>query len=146
MMDGVLLLSMVYAAIGLGLSAVAHVLAVAGIEIGGTTLSWAMHAGIFPLWVPVALAGSKMSRRAPGKDHWEATMSGCPAWMRYMAQGFFFYSVVIFMSVALYMMIFPADARSGILLVRCAFSAVWMMFYSVGLAIVTSAFLQGLYP
>jgi hypothetical protein len=44
------------------------------------------------------------------------------------------------------MTIFPADAQNGVLLERCAFSAVWMMFYSVGLAIVTSAFLQGLCP
>lgn len=146
MTDGVLLPAMVYAAVGLGLSVVVHALSFAGVEIGGTTLFWVMHAGIFPLWAPVALAGGKMRRRAPDKDHWESTMSGCPAWMRYMAQGFFVYGGVVCVSAALCMAILPPDAQNGILLGRCAFSAVWMIFYSVGLAIVTSAFLQGLYP
>jgi hypothetical protein len=34
-----------------------------------------------------------MSRRAPDKDVWDATMSGCPAWMRWMTSGFLIYSL-----------------------------------------------------
>jgi hypothetical protein len=147
MTDGVLLLSIIYAAIGLVLSLIMHLLSFAGFQsadIGG--FFWALHAGLFPLWLPVGLAATKMTRRASDKDFWEATLSGCPAWMRYITYGIFAYALVIMFLISIYMVIVGADAPGSGLLGLRVFSAVWMFFYGVGLATLTSAFRQGLYP
>jgi hypothetical protein len=46
---------MVYAAGGLALSLVVHILSFFGIALSGNTLFIGLHVGIFPLWLPVVL-------------------------------------------------------------------------------------------
>ena len=75
MVDALLLPLMAYAALGLLLSLVVHVLSFAGIQAGGTGLFFALHVGIFPLWLPVMLLANKMSRGARRKDFWKAALS-----------------------------------------------------------------------
>src|SRR5262245_28520959 len=98
MLTKVLLLPlMAYAAVGLALSLAAHLLAYADIQLGGTGLFFALHAGIFPLWFAAILMAGRMTggvkwnvrwggarRRAGTGDNrrsrevWNAIMAECP--------------------------------------------------------------------
>ena len=97
---------MVYAAAGLhsGVPAV-HLLSFGGIQVGGQPLFFALHVGIFPLWIPVVWISTKLMGGMPRQNswsfgysgnYWKPMLSGCPAWMRYMTYGFFIYALVNF--------------------------------------------------
>ena len=142
MVDALLLPLMAYAALGLLLSLVVHVLSFVGIQAGGTGLFFALHVGIFPLWLPVMLLANKMSGGAR-RNFWKAALSGCPVWMKYMTYGFFIYALVNF---ALFVVMMPTGKQNGgapPASVWHGFSGHWMAFYSAGLAIVTSAYRRG---
>ena len=139
-----LLLLIVYAAAGLLLSLAVHLLSFAGIQPGGIALFFGLHAGIFPLWVPVVLIAQKMTNGAAKKDFWKVAMSGCPAWMKYMTYGFFIYAIVNFV---IFIVIAPTGRQSGGVppsSVWHGFSGHWMAFYSAGLAVVTTAYRRGI--
>ena len=134
---------MIYAACGLALSLVVHVLSFFGAAPGGETLFTALDLGIFPLWVPVVLIARKMSGGAMRRmDFWKMAMSGCPPWMRYMTYGFFIYAVINWAIFVLPMMSQPRP--SGAERALHGFSGHWMVFYSAGLAIVTTSYRRGL--
>jgi hypothetical protein len=141
---------MAYAAVGLVSSLTAHLLALAGYQPGGNALFFALHVGIFPLWLPVMFIAMKMMRGmrptgwASGHQFWKATMSGCPPWMKYMTYGFLFYAIANF---AVFIM-FPMPTGKPVsgeppASVWRGFSGHWMVFYSAGLAILTSAYRRG---
>jgi len=143
MVNALLLPLMAYAAVGLVLSMVVHLLSFMGTQAGGMGLFVALHVGIFPLWLPVVLLANKMSGGARRKDLWKAALSGCPAWMKYMTYGFFIYAFVNF---ALFLATAPTGKPNGgapPASVWHGFSGHWMAFYSAGLAIVTSAYRRG---
>jgi len=138
---------MVYAACGLILSLIVHVLSFFGIAIGGQALFFGLHGGIFPLWLPVVLIAQRMASGARRKDFWKIALSGCPPWMKYMTYGFFIYALVNF---ALFLALsvqhsqpkqFGADVPAFVV---HGFSGHWMAFYSAGLAILTTAYRRGI--
>jgi hypothetical protein len=148
---------MAYAALGLALSLAAHLLAYAGIQLGGQELFFALHVGIFPLWIPVVLLAGRMSGGRSGStmwwgyrrswEFWNTMLADCPAWMRYMAFGFLAYAMVNFILFMVLSVSLPPSAghRGGPpSLVWRGFSGHWMAFYSMGLAIVTAAYRRGL--
>lgn len=141
----VLLLSlMVYATAGLLLSLSAHLLAYAGHQPGGNALFFGLHAGIFPLWIPVVLIGRRMTRGAPTKDFWKIATSGCPVWMKYMTYGLFGYAMINFL---LFIVSAPTGSHGAgppPPAVWRGFSGHWMAFYSAGLAVVTTAYRRGI--
>ena len=138
---------MIYAACGLVLSLAAHILSMFGVQFG-TSLFFALHVGIFPLWIPVVLLSMKMTAGASRKDAWNMMLSGCPRWMRYMTRGFFIYAIVNF---AVFFVLTatghgPTKQASGDppAVVLHGFSGHWMAFYSAGLAVLTTAYRRGL--
>jgi hypothetical protein len=137
---------MVYAACGLVLSLAAHILSLFGVEFG-TTLFFALHVGIFPLWIPVVFLSMKMASGTSRKDFWKAALSGCPPWMRYMTRGFFIYAIVNF-AIFFFLTVGHPSARqasgSPSAVELHGFSGHWMAFYSAGLAILTTAYRRGL--
>jgi hypothetical protein len=141
---------MIYAACGLVLSLAVHLLSLAGLQPpGGNALFVALHVGIFPMWLPVILIMMKLTtgmRPSFGwhRDYWKVLFSGCPAWMRYMTNGFFIYAIVNFV---VFMMIGPTGKHIGgdpPTSVWRGFSGHWMVFYSAGLAIFTTAYQRGI--
>ena len=144
-MDALLPPLMVYAACGLVLSLIVHVLSWFGIELGGTKLFFALHIGIFPLWIPVVFIGRQMVGSGMRRgDFWKAALSGCPLWMKYMTYGFFGYAIFNF---ALFAMNAPTGPKLGVdvpATVVHGFSGHWMAFYSAGLAVLTTAYRRGL--
>jgi hypothetical protein len=135
---------MLYAACGLVLSLIVHILSIFGLEVGGTRLFFALHVGIFPLWIPAVFISMRMTSGASRRDFWKVAFSGCPPWMKYMTYGFFGYAVLNFVFFA---MNAPTGPKLGVdvpaTVVR-GFSGHWMAFYSAGLAILTTAYRRGL--
>jgi hypothetical protein len=140
----VLLLLILYAACGLMLSLAAHLLALAGHPPGGNALFFALHIGIFPLWIPVVLISMKMMNGVRRQDYWEVALAGCPPWMKYMTYGFFAYAVINF---AIFVILVPKGkppvGGAPPPEVWHGFSGHWMLFYSAGLAILTGVYLRG---
>ena len=139
---------MAYAACGLVLSLAVHLLALAGVQVGGNALFFGLHAGIFPLWLAVVLIAMKLTNgmRLTGMrlDYWKVVFSGCPAWMRYMTYGFFIYALVNF---AIFFYVAPVGKQIGGVppaSVWRGFSGHWMVFYAAGLAILTTAYRRGI--
>jgi hypothetical protein len=137
---------MLYAAIGLIASFVVHALTFFGVTLGGNPLFVTLHVAIFPLWFIVVTIAMKTMAGMSRKDSWKAALSGCPAWMRYMTNGFFIYALVNFLIFFLTSM---ANAPHGVKLdtpspeIWRGFSGHWMAFYSAGLAIATTAYRRG---
>lgn len=147
---------MVYAAIGLVLSLAVHLLSFWGIQPGGSMLFFGLHIGIFPLWIPVVLIGNALTGGMPGQNSWSvgysrnswgawnSMFSGCPAWMKYMTYGFGIYAVVNFL---IFVAIAPSGKTAGgapSAVVWHGFSGHWMLFYSAGLAMITTAYRRGI--
>jgi hypothetical protein len=143
---------MAYAACGLALSLAAHLLALSGRPLGGNSLFFALHVGIFPLWIPVVFismkitSGMRLQGRMFGmrKEYREALFSGCPPWMKYMTYGFFIYAIVNFVIFVLFGSTGKPVAGEPPSSVWRGFSGHWMVFYSAGLAILTTAYRKGL--
>jgi hypothetical protein len=138
---------MAYAACGLVLSLAVHLLSFAGLQLGGNVLFFGLHIGIFPLWLPVVLISMKLTNGMKSglrRDYWKVIFSGCPAWMRYMTDGFFIYALVNF---AIFFIGAPTGKQVGgdpPSSVWRGFSGHWMLFYSAGLAVVTTAYRRGI--
>jgi hypothetical protein len=138
---------MAYAAVGLVLSLVVHVFSFFGPPPGGEALFFALHVGIFPLWIPVVFISMKLTSGIQSRNSWKAwnaTLSGCPDWLKYMTYGFFIYAIVNFVIFAV---IAPTGKPHGDAppdIVWKGFSGHWMLFYCAGLATLTTAYRRGL--
>jgi hypothetical protein len=146
MTQALLLPLMVYAACGLALSLVVHILSFFGLALGGNWLFTTLHVGIFPLWLPVVLIAQKMTSGTTRRDFWNAAFSGCPPWMKYMTYGFLGYAILNFVIFTFLIPAHPPPRQAGAppAAVVHGFSGHWMAFYSAGLAIVTTAYRRGL--
>ena len=129
---------MVLAAAGLALSICAHLAAVLGIPLPGGNAVFALHVGIFVVWLPAVLVSTRTSRFANRKDFWKTALSGCPLWMRRSLYVLFAYAIlnfVFFMATGAHSGT-SGDASSSE--VR-GFSGHWMVFYGAAFAILFSA-------
>ena len=127
------------AACGLCLSIIVHGLAVAGTPIPGGKLVWALHGGVFVVWLPAVLVAMRAAPGVDRKDLWKLTLAGCPRWMQVALRVLFGYAVVNFV-------LFIAAAPRGVqrpgddpppAVVR-GFSGHWMVFYGAAFAILYS--------
>lgn len=126
---------MLLAALGFILSVAAHLMALAGLEMPGGEQVWALHVGIFVVWIPAVLVSIRVTRNTSRKDFWKVVFSGCPAWMRTAFYVLFAYALLNF-----FLFVFR-DSRTGNSLseeVR-GFSGHWMIFYGAAFAILYSA-------
>jgi hypothetical protein len=124
----------VAAGIGLALSVVVHLTAVAGIPnpLGGA--AWILHPGIFVVWLPAVLASRALTRDAKQGDFWRVVLPGCPPRMRYLVYGFLGYAVVNF---AMFILGLYGDRDDQFASLR-GFSGHWMVFYVAALAMLSS--------
>jgi hypothetical protein len=130
---------MLIAAAGLVLSVAAHCMSLAGIANPGSGLVWALHVGIFVVWIPAVLVSLRPSRQTIRKDFWKTALAGCPVWMRRSFYGLFIYAIinfVIFMATTANQpkpQMGPASAA-----VIRGFSGHWMVFYGAAFALLYS--------
>jgi hypothetical protein len=130
----------VLSVVGLVLSIVAHCCGLLGLPqpLGGAT--WALHIGIFIVWIPVVLISLRLTQDFKRRDFWKAALRGCPNWMRWMTYASFIYAVINFVTFA---MAAPnghqvPNAPAPAIVFR-GFSGHWMAFYSAALEILYSA-------
>jgi len=121
------------AALGLGLSLLAHFAALLGFDVPASTMG--LHIGIFVVWLPTVLVANATTKDFPRKDYWAAALRGCPTWMKYMVNAFFAYGLLNF---ALFILSAPGRGAAASTVIR-GFSGHWMIFYSTALAVMYSA-------
>jgi hypothetical protein len=146
-MQALVVLGMIYAASGLAISLVSHVLSIFGYTPGGQTLFFALHIGIFPVFgFMMLLYGQRMLATTDRRAAEELMLSGCPRWMRLMVRGFTIYTGVNFAIFILLMMV-RGDPNTGNGVppeVWRGFSGHWMLFYAVPLAALTTVYTKGI--
>jgi len=121
------------AAGGLLLSMVVHICALAGIPNPLGKDAWALHIGIFVVWIPAVMSSHSMTRNARPKDAWKVTFGNCPPWMRYLTNSCWAYAIINFLIFAIL-----SDKRDESSVFR-GFSGHWMAFYSAAMSILYSA-------
>ena len=131
----------VLAAIGLILSLIVHLSALVGIDLGLGQAVWALHIGVFVVWLPtVSLVTIKTTGDFRRLDFWKAALRGCPDWMRKMTYGFFGYAVVNFIIFIFLTVNHPGSHSNEAAPVTLrGFSGHWMAFYSIALAALYSS-------
>jgi hypothetical protein len=131
------------AALGFVLSVAAHIAAITGSPIRFGNAVWALHVGIFIVWLPTVLVAYRLTRGASRKDFWKIAMVGCPKWMRtalYIIFGYAILNFVLFMATAPSHP--PPQGDPPPEVVR-GFSGHWMIFYGAAFAILYSASVIG---
>jgi hypothetical protein len=130
----------VLAVIGLILSLVAHTFALFGLPQPLGPVAWALHIGIFVVWIPAVLAARRLDPKLKDRGSWKVVLRGCPVWMRRVTAVFFVYALVNFLWV--WINLFLGGAGGGANAppeVFRGFSGHWMLFYSTAAAILYSA-------
>jgi hypothetical protein len=128
---------MLLAALGFILSVAAHLTALAGLEIPGGEDVWALHMGIFVVWIPTVLVSMRATRNSSRRDSWKVVLSGCPPWMRtalYVLLGYALLNFFLFVYRGASHI--PGNHLSDE--VR-GFSGHWMIFYAAAFATLYSA-------
>jgi len=130
---------MALAAVGLVLSLAVHIASLAGIALFGNA-AFALHVGIFAVWLPAMFVLQQHTPAVNRKDLWKVALRGCPPWMRLLTYGFFAYAFVNFM----YFFVVTAGAGSkhsgpaDDATLR-GFSGHWMAFYAAAMSIFYSS-------
>ena len=125
---------MLLAGLGLMLSIVAHVMALAGMELPGGKLVWTLHMGIFVVWIPTVLVSIRTTRYTNSKDFWKLALSGCPVWMRKAFYVLFAYAILNFILFMFTTMNGPQSVGDAPPSAVRGFSGHWMIFYGAAFA------------
>jgi hypothetical protein len=130
---------MILAALGFILSVTAHCVSLAGVQLPGGGLVWALHAGIFVVWLPAVLVSAKVARYGKQRDFWKTVLAACPVWMRRGLYGLFAYAIInfaIFMVTTSHQMKSQAGAAPPSVI--RGFSGHWMVFYGAAFVLLYS--------
>ena len=120
---------MILAGIGLALSMLAHLMAIAGMALPGGQLVWMLHVGLFVVWIPTVLISLRATRFSSRKDFWKIALSGCPGWMKkalYLLMGYAVLNFILFIATTANG---PKPAGDVSPSVIRGFSGHWMVFY-----------------
>jgi len=107
---------------------------------------WALHIGIFVVWIPTVLLARRFTRGVNRKDFWKIALIGCPKWMRQALYVIFGYAILNFLYFFA-MTVNRPPSRGGDTppeVVR-GFSGHWMVFYGAAFATLYSAYVVGYY-
>ena len=150
MLDLLLLPLIVYAACGLALSLIVHLVTLFDVKPGPEelllVLSLAAYIGALLLWIPVGLIMIRMTgimgawRLGSDLSVWHAAVAQSPRWMRYMTYALFGYAIITLAILVLA----PAWDGNAPRIFSQGVSGHWMLLYSAGLAILTTAYRRGL--
>jgi len=123
------------ALVGLALSLRVHANAWQG--VAPPKGAWALHVGIFIVWLPAILALRPLNRDVKSGDAWRVALRGAPAWTPVVLQCLTVYAVANF---GLFMYQSPPRGTSpDEALVARGFSGHWLLFYGAGAAMLYSA-------
>jgi hypothetical protein len=85
-MEALLTPFMWLAALGLVLSIIVHASAVIGVTSPLGSGAWALHGGIFVVWLPAVVVVHRSTQESKQRDSWKVALRGCPEWMRRLIQ------------------------------------------------------------
>ena len=125
----------VLAAAGFCVSLLVHLAAWAG--IAPPTAAWALHIGIFVIWLPAVFASQRLTKDFKQREFWTAALRGAPPWASTALKWLTGYALVNFL-----LFIFQTTQASGApsaALEARGFSGHWMIFYGAGAAVLYSA-------
>lgn len=127
-------------AAGLLASVVVHLCALAGVANPFGPYAWALHIGIFVVWLPAVLVMNRLTANVAFKqnDLWKVALAGCPPWMRRMVYGFFIYAFVNFALFFALSTRLPKNRVPQAMQLR-GFSGHWMAFYAAAWALLYAA-------
>jgi len=122
---------MLIAGVGFLLSLIAHLVALFGKSIPGGGLVWALHVGIFMVWIPAILISKGKLDHVPAQRQLDAVIAECPGWMRRAIKILFAYAIVNFLLFIISTTGHPRPTGSAPAAVIRGFSGHWMIFYSM---------------
>ncbi len=125
------------AALGLAASLVVHLCAVLGMPNPLGSAAWALHIGIFAVWIPAVIVFQRMTRDSRRADFWKDALRGCPNWMKVLTLVFFLYALGNFAWFFFKTVGTPPSETPESAVFR-GFSGHWMAFYSAAMAILYS--------
>lgn len=139
MLNALLLPLMSLAAVGFVLSATAHLLALFGMQMPGGKAVWALHIGLFVVWIPTVFISQQATRFGTQRDGWKLALAGCPRWMRNGLFGLFGYAILNFV---VFLITVPKGSmqvgNTAPPTVVRGFSGHWMVFYAGAFAVLYS--------
>lgn len=121
------------AACGLALSIIGHVSVLVGLPSLLGQYSNYLFFGIFVVWLPTVFVATSLAKDFKQKDFWNATLRGCPNWMKYTVYFFFGYAIFNFILCAV------ITAKGGSTCIDIESSGHPMAFYSMAMAVLYSA-------
>ena len=128
-------LFMAIAAFGFVASVIAHLLALAHGPIPGGEKIFALHAGIFIVWIPAVMLMGTLTKGARRSDIWKIGLMGCPRWVKPALTALGAYVAVnFFRGIAMQ----HREGDDFLERVRL-FSGHWIIFYAIATAIMYSA-------
>jgi hypothetical protein len=130
-------------AIGFILSVAAHIRSIQGIPLPGGKAVWALHAGIFVVWIPTVIVSIPFTRGAKRKDFWKITLIGCPKWMRQALYVVFAYAILNFIFFMVTTVNRPPPKGDAPPEIVRGFSGHWMAFYGAAFATLYSFYVVG---
>ena len=125
------------AATGFGLSAMCHLLSWFHLAPPGGEAAFALHVGIFVVWIPLALQSNRAAAPAD-PNSFDRVLAQLPGWARSGVSALFAYSLVNFVAFLVLTHGYPKHGIPVWLLLR-GFSGHWMVFYYIGAATLYSA-------
>lgn len=123
---------------GFSASLLVHVLSLAGVSSPFGAATWALHVGIFVVWLPTVFVIQRMAKNVRQADLWKAALRGCPAWVRsgaYIVGGYAILNFVVFLAQTSR---YPRNSVPAVIEYR-GFSGHWMIFYYLSAATLYSA-------
>jgi hypothetical protein len=99
--------------------------------------AWALHIGIFVVWLPTVLVSQRLTRDFKQGDFWTATLRGAPPWAPVALNWLMGYAVVNFL---LFMVQTGLGGKGDDPALQArGFSGHWMIFYGAAAATLFSA-------
>jgi len=127
------------AGIGLALSLVVQVAALVGVILFGDA-PFALHAGLFVVWIPAVIIARRQTRDFKQKDFWKAALRAYPAWTKWLSDGFFAYALInfayFFIATAATSSRHSAPPDAATL---GGFTGHWMAFYAAAISVLYSS-------
>lgn len=144
--QALLLPVMIYAAMGLVISMLAHLMALDGLRLGADPLFKGVMFGGVPLMIVVGfLMVPRVGWTAEGLDV-SVAVAGCPAWLRWVTNALFAYAFLNFMLAMAVGPHSPPGTPAPSVETWRVFSGGFIAFYATALAALTSVYRHGVVP
>lgn len=132
---------MALAAVGLVLSLLVHIAALAGLPVPGAAM--VLHIAIFVVWIPACFIANRRTQDVPQRDFWKATLRNCPRWMKRIVYALALYTIVNFTIFTVRTIARPQPKGNIPPAVVRSLSGHWMAFYAAAFAFLYSQLKAG---